>query len=58
MRKDSREAPTGRQESQQPKERGGAADVDRSKSGEAEDADSPFASPGEDAGANPESPDE
>jgi hypothetical protein len=50
MTTDSSEKPAGRDESQQPRERGGAADIDRSKG--LEEPDSPFGSRGKDAEAD------
>lgn len=57
MTTDSTEAPTGADESQRPRPRGGAFDIDRSKSPGGEDPDSPFGSPGEEAEADEESRD-
>jgi hypothetical protein len=48
MTTNSGEAPNERKESQQRKERGGAADIDRSK-GMGTEGDSPFGSPEKDA---------
>lgn len=50
MTTDSGKAQHERDESRQPKERGGAADVDRSKGMGAGDSDSPFGDEGENAG--------
>lgn len=46
MTTNSDEAPDGREEIKQHRERGGAADIDRSKSLDADDSDSPFGSAG------------
>jgi hypothetical protein len=50
MTTDSGKAQDERDESQRPKERGGAADIDRSKGMGTEASDSPFGDGGEDAG--------
>lgn len=50
MTTDSGKAQHERDESQQPKERGGAADVDRSKGMGAGESDSHFGDVGEDSG--------
>ncbi|MDQ3802312.1 MAG: hypothetical protein M3416_00425 [Acidobacteriota bacterium] len=49
MTTESGKAPNERRESEQRKERGGAADIDRSKGLGTEEAGSPFDNPGKDA---------
>jgi hypothetical protein len=50
MTRESGKAPDERDERPQPKERGGAADIDRSKGMGSEEADSPFGGGGEGSG--------